>query len=228
MRMGGGPQQFGVDAEQVPALLARARRRRPRLPRLPHLRRLAEPAAPRSSARRSARPSSWRCGWPTDAPAPVRYLNLGGGFGIPYFEKDEPLDLAAIGAEPRTSCWPTRSAPSLPEARVVIELGRYLVGEGGVYVTRVVDRKVSRGKIFLVVDGGLHHQLAASGNFGQVIRRNYPVADRQPDWRTSATETVSVVGCLCTPLDLLADRVDAARAPTSATWSSCSRPAPTA
>ena len=99
-----------------------------------------------------------------------------------------------------------RIRPSLPEARVVVELGRYIVGECGVYVTRVLDRKVSRGKTFVVVDGGLHHQLAASGNFGQVIRRNYPVAvgnrlEQDP------TETVSVVGCLCTPLDLLADDV---------------------
>ncbi len=88
----------------------------------------------------------------------------------------------------------------------MIELGRYIVGECGVYVTRVVDRKESRGKTFLVVDGGLHHQLAASGNFGQVIRRNYPVAIGN---RTGhdATDTVSVVGCLCTPLDLLADNV---------------------
>ena len=64
----------------------------------------------------------------------------------------------------------------LPEAALVIELGRYLVGEAGVYVCRVVDRKVSRGQVFLVTDGGLHHHLAASGNFGQVIRKNYPVA----------------------------------------------------
>jgi len=89
---------------------------------------------------------------------------------------------------------------------VVIELGRYLVGEAGVYLTRVVDRKESRGRTYLVVDGGLHHQLAASGNFGQKIRRNYPVqlatgADR------AERETVDVVGCLCTPLDLLGDRV---------------------
>ena len=80
------------------------------------------------------------------------------------------------------------------------------MGECGIYVTRIVDRKQSRGKTFLVVDGGLHHQLAASGNFGQVIRRNYPLAignriDEQP------TETVTVVGCLCTPLDLLGDNV---------------------
>ena len=101
--------------------------------------------------------------------------------------------------------------PSLPEARVVIELGRYIVGECGFYVTRVVDRKESRGKTFLVVDGGLHHQLAASGNFGQVIRRNYPVAigNRTGD---DDTETVSVVGCLCTPLDLLADAASLPRA----------------
>jgi diaminopimelate decarboxylase len=86
---------------------------------------------------------------------------------------------------------------------VVVELGRYIVGECGVYVTRVIDRKVSRGKTFLIVDGGLHHQLAASGNFGQVIRRNYPVAIGTR-YGAEPAETVSVVGCLCTPLDLLA------------------------
>ena len=85
-----------------------------------------------------------------------------------------------------------------------------MVGEAGFYVTRVVDRKESRGKTFLVVDGGMHHQLAASGNFGQAIRRNFPVAiaNRRDD---HATETVSVVGCLCTPLDLLADGVSVPR-----------------
>ena len=74
-------------------------------------------------------------------PGPVRYLNLGGGFGIPYFDQDQPLDLAPIGEQPRRRCSTTRIRPSLPDARVVIELGRYIVGECGVYVTRVVDRK---------------------------------------------------------------------------------------
>src|SRR5690606_25618332 len=85
-----------------------------------------------------------------------------------------------------------------PGAHIVIELGRYLVGEAGLYVCRVVDRKVSRGQVFLVVDGGMHHHLAASGNFGQVIRRNYPVAVNRDDGRT---EVASVVGPLCTPMD---------------------------
>jgi diaminopimelate decarboxylase len=92
-----------------------------------------------------------------------------------------------------------------------LELGRYIVGEAGLYVTRVVDRKVSRGEVFLVTDGGLHHHLAASGNFGQVIRRNFPVAiaNRMAE---PPQEKASVVGCLCTPLDLLADKVMLPRA----------------
>jgi diaminopimelate decarboxylase len=134
----------------------------------------------------------------------VHYVNLGGGFGIPYSKRDKPLDLAPIGEN--LAGIVDRLHDSLA-TRVVVELGRYLVGEAGVYVTRVVDRKESRGKTFLVVDGGLHHQLAASGNFGQAIRRNYPIAaaSRAPG---SDTEQVTVVGCLCTPLDLLGDNVD--------------------
>ena len=98
-----------------------------------------------------------------------------------------------------------------PSAQLVVELGRYLVGEAGIYVARVIDRKVSRGQVFLVVDGGMHHHLAASGNFGQVVRRNYPVAVSQrlpAPKRETGNETVSIVGPLCTPLDLLADRVE--------------------
>ena len=97
-------------------------------------------------------------------------------------------------------------AERLPEAKPVIELGRYIVGECGVYVTEIVDRKISRGQTYLVVDGGMHHQLAASGNFGQVIRRNYPVAiGTRVD--EPVVDAATVVGCLCTPLDLLGDKV---------------------
>ncbi len=136
-------------------------------------------------------------------------VNLGGGFGIPYFPGDAPLDVAVVGAT-LTETLAAR-APALRETRFAIELGRWLVGEAGVYLTRVVDRKTSHGEVFLVVDGGMHHQLAASGNFGTVVKRNYPVAvaHRLND---PADETVSVVGCLCTPIDRLADKVALPRA----------------
>jgi diaminopimelate decarboxylase len=141
----------------------------------------------------------------------VLTLNIGGGFGIPYFPGEQRLDLAPVG-DNLARLLPQAKA-ALPDAQVVIELGRYLVGEAGVYVTRVIERKVSRGQVFLVTDGGLHHHLSASGNFGQVIRKNYPVAigNRMAG---GERETASVVGPLCTPLDLLADQMELAKADT--------------
>ena len=138
------------------------------------------------------------------APAPVKFLNLGGGFGIPYFPGEQRLDLTSIGAN--LTQLAQRAKTELPHAEFVIELGRYLVGEACVYVARVVDRKVSRGHVYLVTDGGLHHHLSASGNFGQVVRKNYPVTvGTRAD--SADKEVSSVVGPLCTPLDLLADRM---------------------
>jgi len=130
------------------------------------------------------------------------HLNLGGGFGIPYFSGDEAVDIAKVGSALAEQL---ANLPSiLLDTRFAIELGRYLVGEAGVYLTRIVDRKVSQGQTFLVTDGGLHHQLAASGNFGTVIRRNYPAAIASK-YTDEPNETVSIVGCLCTPLDRLSD-----------------------
>jgi len=131
------------------------------------------------------------------------HLNMGGGFGIPYFPGDRPLDLAHVSdalAE-RIGGLP----PQLAETELALELGRYLVGEAGVYLTRIVDRKESHGATFLVTDGGLHHVLAASGNFGTVVRRNYPVAIASR-FSAEPEEEASIVGCLCTPLDRLADQ----------------------
>jgi diaminopimelate decarboxylase len=139
----------------------------------------------------------------------VKVVNIGGGFGIPYFPGEQPLELEPIGENLRALVADARA--TLPGARLVVELGRYLVGEAGVYVCRVIDRKVSRGHVFLVTDGGLHHHLAASGNFGQVIRKNYPVVIGNRV-RGGRREVASVVGPLCTPLDLLADRMELAEA----------------
>ncbi|WP_321324124.1 pyridoxal-dependent decarboxylase, exosortase A system-associated [uncultured Parasphingorhabdus sp.] len=137
------------------------------------------------------------------------HVNLGGGFGIPYFPGDDPLDIIKVGDA--LSDQLARLPDILSSTQFAIELGRYLVGEAGVYLTRIVDRKQSQGQTFLVTDGGLHHQLAASGNFGTVVRRNYPAAiasrfEEEPE------ETVSIVGCLCTPLDRLSDNAAMPRA----------------
>ena len=214
MRMGGGPQQFGVDAESVPALVKRLSGADLDLLGF-HVFAGSQNLNAEILCEAQQRTVELVLRLARDLERPPRYLNLGGGFGIPYFPNDRPLDLDRIG-ENLARLIDTRIAPELPQARTVIELGRYIVGEAGVYVTRVVDRKVSRGKTFLVVDGGLHHQLAASGNFGQVIRRNYPVAlaveeaDPPADAEAAAPERdpVTVVGCLCTPLDLLADEIE--------------------
>ena len=131
-------------------------------------------------------------------------VNLGGGFGVPYFAGDVALDVERVGAALAEAL--AARAAILAETRFAIELGRWLVAEAGVYLTRVVDVKQSQGESFVIVDGGLNHQLAASGNFGTVVRRNYPiaVAARMGD---ASTGTVSVVGPLCTPLDRLGDRI---------------------
>ncbi len=131
-------------------------------------------------------------------------VNLGGGFGVPYFAGDVALDVAAVGAALGDAL--AGRGAVLRDSRFAIELGRWLVAEAGVYLTRVVDVKHSRGETFVVVDGGLHHHLAASGNFGTVVRRNYPLAVAARIG-AAAEGAVSVVGCLCTPLDRLGDRV---------------------
>ncbi|WP_296433390.1 pyridoxal-dependent decarboxylase, exosortase A system-associated [Rhizobium sp. UBA1881] len=204
MRMGGGPQQFGIDVEQVPDLLQTLRVTDLDLLGF-HVFAGSQNLHADILCEALTRNVALLMGLADQSPWPVRYLNLGGGFGIPYSEKDQPLDLVPVGAKLKELI-EGEIRPQLPDARVTIELGRYIVGEAGVYVTRVVDRKVSRGRTYLVVDGGMHHQLAASGNLGQVIRRNYPVVigNRVQE---SEREAVSVVGCLCTPLDLLADNV---------------------
>lgn len=208
MKMSGGPKQFGVDAERVPDLLRE-------LAALPlefwgfHIYSGSQNLRPDIIADSQRKSAALAIDLARHAPGPVHQLNLGGGFGIPYFPGDQPLDLAPIGENLRALVPAIRTA--MPEAAIALELGRYLVGESGVYVCRVLDKKVSRGQVFLVTDGGLHHHLAASGNFGQVIRKNYPVliANRLG---VTQRENATVVGPLCTPLDLLADRMDLAAA----------------
>ncbi len=208
MKMGGGPKQFGIDTEQVPKALAEIAACGLDFEGF-HIFSGSQNLRADSICEAQSKTLDLAVRLAADAPAPVRSVNLGGGFGIPYFPGERPLDLAPIGAHLRDLV--ADAARRLPQAALVIELGRYLVGEAGIYVCRVVDRKLSRGQVFLVTDGGLHHHLAASGNFGQVIRKNYPVVIGN-HVQGERRELASVVGPLCTPLDLLADRMELAEA----------------
>jgi diaminopimelate decarboxylase len=208
MKMGGGPKQFGVDAERVPAMLARIGQLALDFQGF-HIFSGSQNLRADAITEAQEKTIELALTLAERAPSPVRLLNIGGGFGIPYFPGERPLDIASVGAGLARLL--DGMMRSLPQATVVIELGRYLVGEAGIYVCRIIDRKISRGQVFLITDGGLHHHLAASGNFGQVIRKNYPVVvgNRVVGRKR---EVVSVVGPLCTPLDLLADRMEMAEA----------------
>ncbi len=208
MKMGGGPKQFGVDAEDVPRLLAEIGRLGLGFEGF-HIYSGSQNLKAEAICESQRKTFDLAVRLAGSAPRPVKVVNIGGGFGIPYFPGEQPLDLAPIGENLLALVAEARTA--LPGARLVVELGRYLVGEAGVYVCQVVDRKVSRGHVFLVTDGGLHQHLAASGNFGQVIRKNYPVVIGNRV-RGGPREVASVVGPLCTPLDLLADRMELAEA----------------
>ncbi|MBN8501409.1 MAG: pyridoxal-dependent decarboxylase, exosortase A system-associated [Sphingomonadales bacterium] len=202
MKMGGGAKQFGVDAERVPAL-ARQLIASGAEWRGFHIFAGSQALDASAIIETQAQTLALAARLAEQSGAPLPRCNLGGGLGIPYFPGDEPVDIAAIGAALGEAFASLPAA--IAETAFCMELGRYLVGESGVYLTRIVDRKVSHGEVFLIVDGGLHHQLAASGNFGTVVRRNYPVAIASR-FDAPVEEEANVVGCLCTPLDRLADK----------------------
>jgi len=204
MKMAGGPKPFGVDAERVPAMLTS-------LASLPlHFRGFHIYCGSqnlRAEAIIEAQTNTFELAWrlAESAPSPVEWLNIGGGLGVPYFPGQERLELDGISANLAELIQNT--AKILPSAEIVMELGRYLVAEAGIYVCRVVDRKISRGETFLITNGGLHHHLAASGNFGQVIRKNYPTCIGN-QVSADELEAVNIVGPLCTPLDILASKME--------------------
>jgi len=208
MKMGGRASPFGVDAARVPALVNRLIAAGADW-RGFHIFAGSQSLDTAAIIETQAATVALAARLAQEAGVSPPLVNLGGGFGIPYFSGDMPIDIDAVG----TALGKTLESRQeiLAQSGFAIELGRWIAGECGVYLMRVIDRKISGDETFLICDGGLHHQLAASGNFGTVVRRNYPVAvagkmDAEP------VETVSVVGPLCTPLDRLADRVALPRA----------------
>lgn len=203
MKMGGGAKPFGVDAAAVPALVRRLIAAGADWQGF-HIFAGSQALDAAAIADTQAQTVALAARLADEAGATPPLVNLGGGMGVPYFPGDIAVDAAAVG-EALGETLAARDAVLGP-SRFAMELGRWLVAEAGVYLTRIVDRKVSHGETFLITDGGLHHQLAASGNFGTVIRRNYPIA-LAGRFGVEPVETVSVVGCLCTPLDRLGDQV---------------------
>ncbi|HSQ95250.1 MAG TPA: pyridoxal-dependent decarboxylase, exosortase A system-associated [Croceibacterium sp.] len=202
MKMGGGAKPFGIDAERVPALAREVIAAGAEWRGL-HIFTGSQALDAGAIIETQANVLELAAELSDQIGAPLPHLNMGGGFGIPYFHGDPRLDIGAVGAALR------ERFAALPDAltstKFAIELGRYLVGEAGVYLARIIERKLSHGIVYLVTDGGLHHQLAASGNFGTVVRRNYPAAI-VGKFSAEPVEEANIVGCLCTPLDRLADQ----------------------
>ena len=208
IKMGGGSKPFGIDEELLPAVLKRVKELALDFNGF-HifsgsqcLKADAIIDAQQKSIDLAIRLADF-------CPSPIKTLNIGGGFGIPYFSNETELDTQKIGDFLFDSMEKLKKIQ--PQTDVIIELGRYLVGEAGIYVSQVLDKKISRGQTFLVVNGGLHQHLAASGNFGQILRKNYPIAIGNK-MNASEKEIVNIVGLLCTPLDILADKVELSKA----------------
>lgn len=204
MKMSGGPKPFGIDAERVPDVLKRMANLTLAFQGF-HIFSGSQNLRPEALIEAQTNTFELAYRLAEYAPTPITWLNIGGGFGIPYFPGENALDLQPVADNLQRLI--DEGKTRLPNAEIVIELGRYLVGEAGVYVCEVIDKKISRGEIFVVTNGGLHHHLAASGNFGQVIRKNYPVSVGNRV-TSNDTEMVNIVGPLCTPLDILANKIE--------------------
>ena len=204
MRMGGKPAPFGFDEERLAEAVAEVRRR----PALDfkgiHL------FAGTQILDAEVLCAQWRHGLALAARiqdelgAPIETIDLGGGLGVPYFKGEKFLDLERLGALAGPLF--AEAEKNLPETRIILEPGRYLTANAGVYLARIRAVKRSRDQVYAVIDGGMHHHLAASGNLGQVIKKDYPIVlaerlDAAPEL------SASVVGPLCTPLDTLGRKV---------------------
>ncbi len=204
MKMGGGAQQFGIDADRVPAVVQKILAAGMSFQGF-HIFTGSQNLNANAICEAHNNIYQLASELKKQCDVEIARLNIGGGLGIPYFPGETPIELAPIAENLKQL--QAQYQYDFENTEIVLELGRYLVGNAGVFISSVLDIKESRGETFVVVDGGLHHHLAASGNFGQVIRKNYPLAvankvDCKPE------NTVNIVGPLCTPLDLLGNKVE--------------------
>jgi diaminopimelate decarboxylase len=208
MRMSGGSKPFGIDAERVPAVL-RDMDGKPFDFVGFHIFTGSQNLNADAICQAQSKSLDLALELSDHAPSAPQFINVGGGFGIPLFRNDKPLDITPIGTHLEGLV--SQLHARFSRCDLVIELGRYIIGEAGIYVCQVIDRKVSRGQTFLITDGGMHHHLAASGNFGQAVRRDFPVLIGNRI-QSDDMEPTTIVGPLCTPLDILADKMMLPRA----------------
>ncbi|PID43581.1 MAG: pyridoxal-dependent decarboxylase, exosortase A system-associated [Proteobacteria bacterium] len=214
MKMGGGPKQFGIDAERVADIVRNLDTEFLEFVGY-HIFSGSQNLKPESIIEAHNNTFELARRLVETSGRPITKLNIGGGFGIPYFPGENYLDLAPVSEN--LSQLLQHYSELAENTEIVIELGRYLVGESGLYICQVTDKKVSRNHTYLMCDGGLHHHLSNSGNFGQVIRKNYPVTiesnnSESGNGEPGEMETVTAVGPLCTPLDTLADKMELPKA----------------
>jgi len=207
MKMSGGPKQFGVDAEIAIDIIKKIINYKLDFIGL-HIFSGSQNLKPEALIEAQTKTFALAADLAEQSGTEFSKLNIGGGFGIPYFPGEKPLQLEPIGENLHLLL--DQYADRFGDTTIITELGRFIVGESGVYISKVIDKKISRGSTFLIINGGLHHHLAASGNFGQVIRKNYPVTIANKIGLE--TEKASVVGPLCTPLDVLAKNMDLPKA----------------
>jgi len=206
MQMTGGAKPFGIDSEQVADLIVKITKSQLNFIGL-HIFSGSQNLKPEALIEAHTQTFALASQLLDQAGAQAVSINIGGGFGIPYFPGECHLPLGQICENLEQLL--NQYQEQFSQTKIIMEFGRYLVGSAGVYVCEVIDIKQSRDQTFVVANGGLHHHLSNSGNFGQVIRKNYPVAiANKLSGHDLATHPVTLVGPLCTPLDVLANKVN--------------------
>ena len=209
MKMGGGASPFGIDAEQVPEILSTINKTNLIFMGF-HIFNGSQNLREEALLEAATKTFDLAVKLAELSDVPLRTLNIGGGFGIPYFAGDKALNLKSLGEKltPLVQGFKKR----FPKTDVIMEFGRYITAEAGIYVCKVIDRKISRGQTYIVTNGGMHHHLAASGNFGQILKKNYPIIVgnkmSKQNLCSDNLENVNIVGCLCTPLDRLGEKIN--------------------
>ncbi len=131
----------------------------------------------------------------------LKYLNLGGGFGIPYFANDRSLDMDELSKGMKMLWFHYRE--ELKDTRIIAESGRFLIADSGCYLTKILYRKKSKGNSYLICDGGSNHHGTAAF-LGRYIRDNFPIRILSKDGQG---EEVTITGPLCTPVDVIGQKV---------------------